>query len=152
MAAYCCQLVFQPGRYTDLIDRMANTMTDDNDSTDQTADTGESGTITRKHSPLSEPPWPQFPMGVDAKLPAMTAESLYRTAMGITGLVRILHRSARLRDDLETFADETAHPLSAFDEGNLWSALTVLSERLNSMVEAMHQRAVAEAGPDRSPR
>lgn len=96
---------------------------------------------TNKYSWLSGPPYPQFSVATGAHLPAASAESLCRTAMGITSVVRILHRSALLREDVEAFGSATEHPLSPFDEDNLWSALTVLSENFNSIVGDMLKRA-----------
>lgn len=93
------------------------------------------------YSPLSRP-WCHFPTG--AKVPAMVAESLYHTAMGISGVARLLHQSNRLRDNLAIYEDQTDFPLKPYDEGCLWSALIALGDHFTCVVEEMAERARAE--------
>lgn|GEM_PF-4380643 len=102
------------------------------------------------YSPLSGGPWPQLPHGVEVCLRDLEIDRLYRAAMGVVGLVRLLNRSACLRAEVEDFEEAADYPLSPFDEGNLWSALSELSVDLVSLAEGLHQRALVPAGQSRN--
>jgi hypothetical protein len=77
------------------------------------------------------------------------AVSLYQAAYGLTTIARLLQQSTRLRHNLDTYIGETDLPLSPFDEGNLWCALTGLTEHLTNTIEDFLARVGTDA--DHSP-